>query len=317
MRPTLRQLQYLVAVAETGRFVEAARRLNVSQPSLSAQVAGMESELGVILFERTNSGALLTPKGTELVRRAREILRHVEDFNHAARQEPGLLSGLIRLGVLPTIGPYLLPAATRHLHTKFPELRFSVHEERTSDLELNLQEGWFDTAISTTDDSDGIAAKTLFKEHLWVCVAQDDPLAKASGPVRLSSLAGRELLSLRHWYSLNLKVEMIAAEAGARINSQYAGTSLDSLRQMAEMGAGIAVLPGLYSLSEMRRDPHLVIRKINHPVASRTVSLIWRRSSPMAADLETLAGVLRQVATELLDESCLANRVARKPQRGG
>lgn len=317
MRPTLRQLQYLVAIAETGRFSEAARRVNVSQPSLSAQVAGMEAELGVILFERTSTGALLTPKGAELVRRAKDILRNVEDFNYAARQEAGLLSGLIRLGVLPTIGPYLLPAATRHLHARFPELRFSVHEERTSDLDLHLQEGWFDTVISTADDPGGVVAAPLFEEHLWICVAPDDPLAESSAPVKLPDLKGRQMLSLRHWHHLNLKVEMIASEASARINGQYAGTSLDSLRQMAEMGAGVAVLPGLYALSEMRRDPHLIIRKINHPVASRKISLIRRTSSPMATDLETLAGVLRQVAAELLDESCLANRSKRKPARGG
>jgi LysR family transcriptional regulator, hydrogen peroxide-inducible genes activator len=312
MRPTLRQLQYLVAISETGRFGEAARRLNVSQPSLSAQVAAMEAELGVVLFERTSTGALLTPKGAELVRRAKEILRDVEDFNHAARQEAGPLSGLIRLGVLPTIGPYLLPAATRHLHARFPDLRFSVHEQRTSDLELRLREGWFDTVISTANDPGGVVAMPLFEEQLWICVAPDDPLAAASGPVKLSDLKGRQMLSLQHWAHLNLKVEMIAAEAGARINAEYAGTSLDSLRQMAEMGAGVAVLPGLYALSEMRRDPHLIIRKINHPVASRKISLIRRTSSPMAHDLETLAGILCEVAAKLLDESCLASRTKRK-----
>lgn len=313
MRPTLRQMQYIVAIAETGRFGEAARRMNVSQPSLSAQVSALETELGVTLFERTSTGALLTPKGEELIRRAKEILRDVEDFKSAARQETGALSGLIRLGVLPTIGPYLLPAATRQLHARFPELRFSVREEPTSELELHLHEGWFDTVISTADDLSSAVVLPLFEEPLWICVAPDDPLAQSSAPVQLADMKGREMLSLRHWHHLNQTAERIAAEAGARINAQYAGTSLDSLRQMAEMGAGIALLPGLYALSEMRRDPHLIIRKIRHPKAVRQVSLIRRTSSPMASDLETLTNVLRDVAADLLDESCLPRKAKRKP----
>lgn len=312
MRPTLRQLQYLVAIAETGRFVEAARRLNVSQPSLSAQVAAMEQELGVTLFERTGTGVLLTPKGMELVQRAREILRDVADFKATARQTPDGLSGLIRLGVLPTIGPYLLPAVTRQLHARFPQLRFSVREERTSDLEMHLRDGHFDTVISSPGDPEGVVAAPLFEESLWACVAPDDPLAETAGSISLAEMRGRDMLSLGHWHNLDLKVQMIASEAGARINAQYAGTSLDSLRQMAEMGAGIAVLPGLYALSEIRRDPLLVIRKIDHPLASRPVSLIRRTTSPMAGDLEILADVLRQVARTLLDESCLPGKPVRK-----
>lgn len=312
MRPTLRQLQYLVAIAETGRFGEAARRVNVSQPSLSAQVAAMEQELGVTLFERTNAGALLTPKGEELVQRARGILRDVTDFKAAARQEAGELSGLIRLGVLPTIGPYLLPAVTRHLHARYPQLRFSVREEATRDLEMHVRDGHFDMIISPLDDPDGVVALRLFTETLWICVAPDDALACTAAPVTPAEMRGRQFLSLGHWHHLDLKVQMIAAEADARVNAQYAGTSLDSLRQMAEMGAGIAVLPGLYALSEMRRDPLLVIRRIDHPLAERQVSLIRRVTSPMAEDLERLADVLRQVAATLLDESCLSARPGRK-----
>lgn len=311
MRPTLRQLQYLVAIAEAGRFGEAARRLNVSQPGLSAQIAAMEADLGVILFERTSTGALLTPKGEELVQRAKDILRDVDDFRSAARLDAGGLTGLIRLGVLPTIGPYLLPAVTRHLHARFPQLRFSVREERTRDLEAHLRAGHFDTIISVVDNPEDVVSFPLFEEHLWTCVAPDDPLARSSTPVALSDLEGRQMLSLGHWRNLDLKVQMIASEAGARVNTQYAGTSLDSLRQMAEMGAGIAVLPGLYALSEMRRDPHLIIRRIEHFFAARQVSLIRRATSPIAADLDRLVDILRPIAAGLLDESCLPERSAR------
>lgn len=305
MRPTLRQLQYLVAIAETGRFSEAAKRVNVSQPSLSAQVARMEEELGVTLIERAPSGALLTPKGADILERARAILRDMEDLKASARQESSALEGLIRLGVLPTIGPYLLPLATRRLHARFPQLRFSVREERTIDLNAHLHNGEFDTIISIRNDLSGVRALPLFEEKLWICVAPDDPLATDFSPIRPEQLHGRELLSLGHWQNLNVKVQALAGTAGARVNTEYAGTSLDSLRQMAEMGTGVAILPGLYALSEMRRDPHLIIRRIDYPPASRVISLIWRGSSPISAQLETLSDVLKQAATELLDESCL------------
>ena len=123
MRPTLRQLQYLVALADTGKFGDAAKRANVSQPSLSAQIADMEAELDAVLVERGRHGALLTPIGVELARRARLILQEMEDFKTVAQRNMDGLSGRMRVGVLPTIGPYLLPNATRQLHARFHHLR--------------------------------------------------------------------------------------------------------------------------------------------------------------------------------------------------
>ena len=169
MRPTLRQMQYLIAVADTGKFGDAARAVNVSQPSLSAQIAEMEASLGVQLIERSRRGAMLTGAGEELVRRARRILREVEDLKAVARFGRRELSGRLRLGVLPTIGPYLLPLATRDLHTRFPDLRLSVREERTVDLDEHLQKGEFDTIISSPIDHENVHHEPLFSERLYVC----------------------------------------------------------------------------------------------------------------------------------------------------
>ena len=127
MRPTLRQLQYLVAISETGRFNEAARRMNVSQPSLSAQVANMELELNTHLVERGRHGAIMTPAGEDVVRRARLILRQVEELKIASGADESTLSGRMRLGVIPSVGPYLLPNATKELHRMFPDLRLGVY----------------------------------------------------------------------------------------------------------------------------------------------------------------------------------------------
>ncbi|MEM9738403.1 MAG: LysR substrate-binding domain-containing protein [Pseudomonadota bacterium] len=302
MRPTLRQLQYIVAVAETGRFGDAARRLHVSQPSLSNQIADVEAGLGVTLIERSRSGAILTPRGEEFVRRARTILRQVEDLRAAAQHEAGTLSGRIRLGVLPSIGPYLLPAAVLQLHGQYPDLRLGVRDENTVDLERGLADGRLDTVISTAQDHPGSAALALFMEDMWICVPPDHDLAAFDGPVTLGALTGLNLLSLGFGHRLAFIVQSLADEAGAYVSSEYEGTSLDALRQMAAMGVGVAVLPSLYTVREARRDAGLCLRRINHPLARREISLIWRETSPLAQGFSTLAETLSNVAEDLLRE---------------
>lgn len=308
MRPTLRQMQYLIAVAETGRYGEAAKRVNVSQPSLSAQIADMETELGAPLLERGRQGARLTPVGEEIVRRARLILRDVEDLRACASRQSGNLAGRIRLGVLPSIGPYLLPPATRQLHAEHPDLRLVVREARTIDLGKDLEDGRADTVISTAEDHTQATSTTLFEEGFWVCAAHDDPILQGSGDVNITDLSGRPLLALGYGHRLTLAIEALASAAGAFVSSEYEGTSLDAVRQMAETGAGIAILPSLYAISEARRDPGIKLRRINHPIARRQISLVWRATSPLADMMLTLAASLRQAAAQILaDEPRIRN----------
>lgn len=300
MRPTLRQLQYLVAISDTGKFGDAAKRLNVSQPSLSAQVADMEAHLGNVLIERGRHGAFMTPLGEETVRRARHILRNVEDLKALAQSGGGDLVGRVRLGVLPTIGPYLLPAVTRHLHSRYPEFRLGVREERTIDLEAHLHDGRLDAVISTIEDHGDAEHMYLFEESLWICAAPDDPLARAAGDVRLDDLKGRPLLTLGYGHRFNLIIQSLAEAAGAHVSSEYEGTSLDAIRQMAEMGAGVAIFPSLYALTEARRDPDLVVRKIDDRLARRDISLIWRKTSPLGDRLQKLGEELKAAAVSVL-----------------
>ncbi|KCZ90380.1 LysR family transcriptional regulator [Hyphomonas jannaschiana] len=300
MRPTLRQLQYLVAVAESGRFRDAAKQVHITQPGLSSQIAAMEDVLGATLFERTATGAILTPRGTEVYRRAKCILRDVEELKAFTRHEAAKLDGHFRLGVLPVVGPYLLPMAVRQLHTTYPNLRFSVREETAGKLDIHLNEGTFDTIISSQHDHPGLAYEPLFDEHLWICVAADDPLALNREPIGLEAIRGRHLLTLSGEFRLTAMVQSLSDEAGGIVSHEYEGTSLDSVRLMAEMGAGIAVLPSLYALSEVRRDPQMVIRRIDHPLAIHSVGLMWRETSPFAPSLQVLADELRQVALSLM-----------------
>lgn len=300
MRPTLRQLQYLVAIADTGRFGEAAKRMHVSQPSLSTQLAEMEAELSCTLVERGRHGAYLTPVGEEVARRARFILSEVEDMKAVTRETASGLAGRIRLGVLPSVGPYLLPTATKRLHEQFPDLRLSVREERTVDLEAHLQSGQFDIIMSTAEDHSAHSAVSLFEESLWICAASDDPLSKEDGPLSVSSLKGRPLLTLGPGHRFSQLVGELARRAGAYISEEYQGTSLDATRQMAVMGAGIAVLPSLYVKLEAQRDKDITLRPIADKLARRTISLIWRQKSPLGEKFEALSTHLRETARGLL-----------------
>ena len=300
MRPTLRQLQYLVAVADTGKFNEAARSVNVSQPSLSAQIAEAEEQLGAVLVERGRHGAIMTPMGEEVVRRARAILAQVEDLKALVQRSEGEVAGRYRLGTVPTIGPYLLPSAVKELHRLFPELRMSVREARTADLEERLGDGRLDMIISTPEDHVNGECMELFEETLYVCAAQEDELSRRTGPVELDALKGRELLSLGPGHRLSLIIQHLADAAGAHVSTEYEGTSLDAVRQMATMGAGVAILPNLYAVVEAQRDPTQVVRPIRHSIARRKIGLIWRRGSPLASTISSMGEVFRDVALEIL-----------------
>jgi len=299
MRPTLRQLQYIVAVSETGRFHEAAKRLHVSQPSLSAQIADVEQQLDIQLIERGRNGALMTPHGEEFVRRARLILRDVEDLKTAMRTQDGALSGRIRLGVLPSVGPYLLPPVVKDLHRTYPQLRLIVEEHWTDRLQSHLLDGTLDCVISTPEDHKDMSSALLFEEDLWICAAPDDQLA-GTGPVRLKDLKGREILSVGQSHRLNRAVQELAETAEANMSSVFTGTSLDAIRHMAATGAGVAILPAIYALSEASRDADLVLRRLDHPQAQRRVALIWRKTSPMAKSYEQMADILREDAKAIL-----------------
>ncbi|MEM6555202.1 MAG: LysR substrate-binding domain-containing protein [Pseudomonadota bacterium] len=299
MRPTLRQLQYIVAVAETGRFHEAAKRLHVSQPSLSAQISSVEDQLGLQLIERGRSGALMTAQGEEFVRRARLILRDVEDLKAAMRAQEGTLSGRIRLGVLPSVGPYLLPPVVKDLHRSYPQLRLVVEEHWTEHLQARLMDGGLDCVISTPEDHPDMSSALLFEEHLWICAAPDDELA-GSGPVRLTDLKDRELLSVGQNHRLSRIVHELADAADAKMSGVFTGTSLDAIRHMSATGAGVAILPAIYALTEARRDADLVLRPLDHPRAMRRVALIWRPTSPMAASFQDMAEILKEDAMAIL-----------------
>ena len=292
MRPTLRQFQYFVAVADHGAFGAAAKALAVSQPGLSKQLATMEEDLGGALFERTSRRVVLTPMGETLLHRARAILHDVREFNAVAHGSLGLFGDRLSIGVLPSIGAYFMPVANRRLHRLFPDLRLVVHEGTTAQLLGLLKDGKLDAVIGTPTNEPDFVSVPLFAETLWICAASDDPLSSGSDPVTLADLSDRPLLSLSAGFRLAEIVEKLAREAGTYVSSDYQGASLDAVRQMAVMGAGVAVLPSLYALAEAIRDPEFVVRPLDHPDAVHEIALHWRRSSPIQGDFQRLADEL-------------------------
>ena len=296
--PTLRQLSYLVAVAETGNMGRAAERMGVTQPTLRAQIAELEKRLGVKLAERGRSGAMLTDIGRDTVQRARDILRAMEDLkDHAAGAQTGI-AGTLRLGVLPTIGPYLLPHILPALHTRYPKLRLYVREDFPGTLEAGLHDGRFDLLIvSLPVDMGGLETATLFREEMQLAMPHDHAAA-LSEEVPRSILRGEDFLGLESGHRYHAQVRDLCEDLGARLLPDYEGTSLDTLRQMTAMGAGLTFLPALYVHSEIgpkgkRQRAEVAARSITPRPPSRTVGMAWRRQAPNRSDYEKLAQLIR------------------------
>ena len=298
MRPTLRQLEYIVTVSRLGRFSLAAEVLNVSQPSLSTQIATVEQELGVRIFERNRGGIQVTAKGEEFILRAQKILAEVKDLRHAMSNDMPV-GGRLRLGVLPSIGPYLLPQAIKQVHRIRPGLRIVVREENTLDLEQGLKSGRFDLILSTPEDHPNTVQHRLFNEPLWVAVAVDDVLARDLQGVSATDLQNRIFLTLDQSHRLSRIVYALAAECGGVVSDEYEGTTLDSIVLMAASGVGVAVLPDLYARRQGIYRDEVRLRPLSIANANRDIALLARRSETPPPGQNVLTDSLRSSARSM------------------
>lgn len=290
MRPTLRQMEYVVAVHQFANFSHAADVLHVSQPSLSNQIVAVEQELGVRLFKRGRSGVTTTAKGLEFVSRARRILAEVEALN-AAMSSDLPFGGRLRLGVLPSIGPYLLPKAVQKLHREHPDLRVIVREENTLALDEGINNGRFDAIISTPEDHPNTRQIFLFRETLWAAVSHDHPLAQRD-EVTSSDLAGQRLLTLDTGHRLARIVYGIASQNGAIVSNDYEGTSLDSVLLMAATGAGVAIIPDLFARRQAIHREEVKILPLNVSDADRSICLLLPETNQAGEAAALLANAL-------------------------
>ena len=287
---TLRQLQYVVAVAEERSFRRAADRCGVSQPSLSAQIAQLEGALGAQFFERARRPLIPTAAGAELVERAARLLVLADDLAVAVRRAGDPLAGTMRLGVIPTISPYLLPRIAPALRKRFPRLAIAWLEDKTETLARYLFQGTVDAAIVALEEDVGdVEQEVIATDPFVLVVPRGHDLAAKAAAVRPSALRGQPLLLLDEGHCFRKQALEVC---GAARESEFRATSLSTLVQMVAGGAGITLLPALAVPTEARRAS-LGIRPLASPAAHRTVGMIWRRRSPRDAALRQITAVMR------------------------
>lgn len=299
--PTLRQLEYLVTIADTQSFVEAAHLTHVSQPTLSQQVRALEDRLGVKLLERNTTGAVVTPVGRSIVAKARRMLSDARDIVALASSSSNNLSGTLRFGTTPTLGPYLLAPIIAELHRVAPGLRLHVRDGIPDDQILELSRGNLDVVLGPMPmKGDDLMVEPLFREPLHLVCAVDSPLADGERVAR-EALAEQPLLSLDPRHQLARQSAEIADGYGMKIAPDYYGTSLDSLHQMVASGLGLSILPALYLKSEVGGTVGLAILQVDGWKQHRSIAMAWRRQSSMDAAFRLIAEHVQLSARKLLD----------------
>lgn len=304
--------QYLVAVAEALSFRRAAERCRVAQPSLSAQIALVESSLGIVLFGRARRRVLVTPAGQEVIDRARDLLRDADDLVALARRSVDPLAGPLHIGVIPTISPYLLPRLTPALRAAHPRLTLRWTEDRTAMLVARLGAGELDAALLALEaDLGEVEHEVIGVDPFVLAVPRRHPLAAGSAPASAADLAGASVLLLDDGHCF--REQALAYCTGAKAEElAFRATSLSTLAQMVAAGAGVTLLPALAVPAEAARAK-LVVRPLGAPCPKRTIALIWRRRSPLAAALRQLARTARGCYPDL--ERFSTTTSIRKPTR--
>ena len=295
----LRDLEYLVAVADQRSFRSAATACGVSQPTLSVQLRKLEEQLGVVLIDRAASRPVLTPVGQRVVERARVVLAEADSIRVIAREATGSTTEL-RLGVFPTLGPYLLPHVLHRIGEHFPNLEVLLTEEKTQQLVTMLRSGELDAAlIAMPTDDPHLEVRPLFREEFVLATPAGHPLMDGTGeglwekpPIPPTRVAEHELLVLDEGHCLGGQVQLWASEHRIRLRKDYRATSLETMRHMIASGSGLSLLPAMTILPPVPPTPGLALRRIAPPAPSRDIALVWLRTSPRAATLEALAPAL-------------------------
>lgn len=288
----LRDLRYLVALADTRHFGKAAARCHVSQPTLSAQLKKLEEYLGVELIERQPRRVALTEVGEQLVVRARRIVDDSDELLSMARGQRDPLSGSLKLALIPTIGPYLLPQIAKQLRKHLPKLKLMLYEYQTEPLLRALRAGEIDMGILALPvHADGVDTCKLYDEDFVIALPKGHPLSdKAS--VKLNELASDALLLLEDGHCMRDQALDICAHADLDEDQDYRATSLETLRQMVAAGMGVTLLPKLSTQGPFGTDKSVVIKPFPKPIPTRTVGAVWRKSSTRSAAIKAVCDVI-------------------------
>jgi LysR family hydrogen peroxide-inducible transcriptional activator len=288
---TLRQLQYFEALAKEGHFGRAAERASVSQPALSVQIKDLEAHLGLTLVERYSGGARLTDAGEEVLEKSRQILLAVQDLEAFGQIRQGPLTGPFRLGVIPSIGPYVLPDILPRLRQAHPDLELILRESRTNNLISELIEGQLDAAI---------VALPLAEENLHCLPLFEDPFYLAApkreiepSAISASSIPMDDLLLLEEGHCLRDQALQVCSLATNPLMKSFGASSLTTLIQLITNGYASTLLPQMCIEKEAGLD-HISLIPFLDPAPSRTIGLVWRKSSPRTKDFDALAEIIKQ-----------------------
>jgi LysR family hydrogen peroxide-inducible transcriptional activator len=291
----LKDLKYLVALADTGHFGRAAERTFVSQPTLSAQLKKLEEYLGVTLVERQPKNLQLTDVGKQVVIRARRMLAEEEEIISLARHNMDPFAGKLKMALIPTIGPYLLPRVMRKIRKALPHLGLMLYEHQTEPLLKRLRDGEIDVGIMALPiEQDGLETRVLYAEAFTVALPTQHPLA-AKGSIKVSDLKGQTLLLLEDGHCLRDQALEVCSRIEVREAEDFRATSLETLRQMVIAGLGITLLPETAVESPFGSQRGLTIRQFTRPAPTRTVGAAWRKSSTRALAIGAVCDVLSAV----------------------
>jgi LysR family hydrogen peroxide-inducible transcriptional activator len=294
---TLKQLRYFDALARELHFGRAADACSVTQPALSMQIHELEQSLGLVLVERTRSGVQLTPKGHEIARRCARVLGDVRDLIAYAHHANRLLSGTLRLGVIPSVAPYLLPPLLPLLRDSYPDLELHVRETQTQPLTEELLEGKIDVLLLALPvKHPDLTNLPLFEDRFLLAVPKE---RKLSGRVRATKelIEGEHLLLLEEGHCLRDQALTYCSLQQVDAVNTFGASSLSTIVEMVAAGYGITLLPELCLPIEQRGRDLTIVRFVD-PEPSRTIGLVWRSTSPRREDFEELGRLVKKAVTD-------------------
>lgn len=289
----IRDLEYVTALARVRHFGRAAAACHVSQPTLSAQVRKLEDELGTVLFERSSRGINLTEAGTAVVREAHAALEQIQRVVDVARAHGDPMAGTLRLGMIPTLAPSLVPIVIRPLVSSYPALDLVITEDTTETLIERLRNHQVDAIlIATPAEHDELIERALFDEPFWLVHPQSHPLYDEAD-VTLAMLRGQQMLLLSEVHCLAEQVGELCrpfTEPGPHDNLR--ASSLETLLQLVSAGFGLTLVPALNTSGPWTTDMGLIAKPVRNKAARRRVRLVWRASFPHEVVIDSLAGVI-------------------------
>jgi LysR family hydrogen peroxide-inducible transcriptional activator len=291
---TLQELRYLVALADKGHFVRAAESCHVGQSTLSTQLKKLEDYLGVPLFERNKHRLMPTPVGAQIVERARVALEVVEEIRELARGCHDPMSGPLRLGVIPTLGPYLVPYVLPTIRGRFPKLHLYLREDLTANLLDRLRHGALDALLLALPVSgEDLEAMSLFREPFLVALPTGHPLEQKKR-ISEKDLTGQSVLLLEEGHCMRDQALAICGSTSTAEREEFKATSIETLRQMVAAGAGCTLLPALAAVPGIGsvKNGLVQIRPFVSPAPVRTIGIVWRHRYPREATVRQLAEVI-------------------------